>query len=74
MGPHIPKLAGIAGLFNRIWRGIMRALLAVHYFDFWEWVERQAYPGRVIIVEDRTNRTDMVIDEMPAHGRYTRNY
>lgn len=30
--------------FKRVWSGFWRGVWAVHAFDFWDWVYRQAHP------------------------------
>lgn len=29
---------------RQAWQAFWKALVAVHYFDFWRWAEEQAYP------------------------------
>jgi len=36
--------AATVAFCRRLWRGFWRGVLAVHYFNLWDWVARQAYP------------------------------
>jgi hypothetical protein len=48
------------------YRCFFRFLLKVHYFDFWEWVARQAHPEQMGITHDRYER--LSIDPVDIAG------